>query len=239
MLLSEQTTKSRKPTYLVVMSLIVHHLHSSQSERIVWLCEELGIPYTLKTYDRTPILAPPEYKALHPAGTAPIIQDGDDVTLAESAACIEYICHRHGSGRLFLPPSDPGYADFLYWFHWANGSFQPALMRAMVTDKAGLPAGHHMVKMTEGRISSALDELEARLEGREYLLGPKLTAADIIVIFSLTTMRKYYYLSLAKHPNILKYLQRISAREAYRRAMEKGDPGMELVLGAEPPRRKE
>lgn len=94
--------------------LTVHHLQISQSERIVWLCEELEIPYTLKLYQRAPFLAPPELKALHPMGAAPVITDGP-ITLAESPACVEYIIQKHGSGRLMLPPSHPDYADYLYW----------------------------------------------------------------------------------------------------------------------------
>ncbi|KAF7377470.1 putative glutathione S-transferase [Mycena sanguinolenta] len=103
-------------------TLTVHHLNISQSERIPWLCEELAIPYEPKTYKRAPIFAPPELKALHPSGAAPIIQDGD-LTLAESGACIEYIAHRHAGGALFLPPTHPAYAQFVCWWHWANGTF--------------------------------------------------------------------------------------------------------------------
>ncbi len=101
-----------------IMGLVVHHLHVAQSERVVWLCEELGLDYELRTYTRAAsMMAPAEYKALHRAGTAPVVQDGD-LTLAESGACIEYISHRHGGGWLFLPPAHPAYADFLYWWHW-------------------------------------------------------------------------------------------------------------------------
>jgi glutathione S-transferase len=103
--------------------LTVHHLGKSQSERIVWLCEELGIPYELRRYDRDPvtILAPAEYRALHPIGAAPVITDGD-LVLAESAAITEYIIVKHGNGRLALGPSHPGFAAYLYWFHFANGT---------------------------------------------------------------------------------------------------------------------
>ena len=103
--------------------LIVHHLGKSQSERIVWLCEELAVPYQLKRYDRDPatMLAPPDYKALHPMGAAPVITDGD-VVLAESGAIVDYIIARHGGGRLALAPAHPDYADYVYWFHFANGS---------------------------------------------------------------------------------------------------------------------
>ena len=110
--------------------LTVHHLGKSQSERIVWLCEELAIPYELKVYERDPVtrLAPPEYKALHPLGTAPIIADGD-IVLAESTAIVEYLLAKFGNGRLTAAPADANFADYLYWFHFANGSLQPALMR--------------------------------------------------------------------------------------------------------------
>src|SRR5580658_5681818 len=112
--------------------LTVHHLGKSQSERILWLCEELGIPYELKRYDRDPVtrLAPPKYKALHPLGTAPIITDGD-VVLPESGAIIEYIIGRYGDGRLSVGPEAPNFADYLFWFHFANGTMMPRQMRMM------------------------------------------------------------------------------------------------------------
>jgi glutathione S-transferase len=119
--------------------LTVHHLGKSQSERIVWLCEELGIPYELKRYERVAVtmLAPPEYKALHPLGAAPVIVDGD-VVLAESAAIIEYIAAKHGNGRLALAADHADFAAFLYWFHFANGTLQPALGRNMILGRLRL-----------------------------------------------------------------------------------------------------
>ena len=108
--------------------LTVHHLGKSQSERVVWLCEELGIPYELKRYARDPVtmLAPAEYKALHPIGTAPVITDGDFV-LAESGAIVDYIMAKYGNGRLALRPDHPDFAQFLYWFHFANGTLQAGM----------------------------------------------------------------------------------------------------------------
>src|SRR6185437_15776810 len=98
--------------------LTVHHLGVSQSDRIVWLCEELGIPYEMKKYDREPSgMAPPAYKALHPSGTAPIITDGD-LVLGESGAIIEYIIGRHGGGRLAGTADKANFADYLFWFHF-------------------------------------------------------------------------------------------------------------------------
>ncbi|PPA73967.1 glutathione S-transferase [Achromobacter spanius] len=211
--------------------LTVHHLGKSQSERIVWLCEELAIPYNLKVYDRdaNTRLAPPEYKALHPLGTAPIITDGDTV-LAESTAIVEYILARYGDGQLTVPPSDPAYADYLYWFHFANGSLQPALMRNMVLARAEVPADKPVVQFADARRQQALALVDKQLGNTHYLAGNVLTAADIVAVFSLTTMRLFYPYDLSPYPNILAYLQRIGARDAYRHAMKKGDPDMEPML---------
>jgi len=108
----------------------IHHLGHSQSERIVWLCEELGLPYELRHYVRDPVtrLSPPDLLALHPLGAAPVIEDGE-LQLAESAAIVEYLIVKHGGGRFKLGPDHPDYAAFLYWFHFANGNLQSALMR--------------------------------------------------------------------------------------------------------------
>ncbi|EJO30376.1 glutathione S-transferase family protein [Achromobacter marplatensis] len=211
--------------------LTVHHLGKSQSERIVWLCEELAIPYELKVYDRDPVtrLAPPEYKALHPLGTAPIITDGDTV-LAESTAIVEYLLAKFGNGRLTAAPADANFADYLYWFHFANGSLQPALMRCMVLARAEVPADKPVVQFADARRKQALSLIDTRLGANDYLAGNALTAADIIAVFSLTTMRLFYPFDLSPYPNILAYLQRIGARDAYRRAMKQGDPDMAPML---------
>jgi glutathione S-transferase len=109
--------------------LIVRHLSRAQSERVVWLCEELGLPYELVRYerDRETILAPAEFKALHPMGAAPLLED-DGVLLAESGAIVEYILAKYGSGRLSVGPDEPEFADYLHWFHFANGTLQLAIV---------------------------------------------------------------------------------------------------------------
>src|ERR1044072_630618 len=109
--------------------LTVHHLGISQSERIVWLCEEPGIPYEMIRYERDPQtrLAPANYKALHPFGTAPVITDGD-LVLGESGAIIDYIVAKYGAGRLSVAPTEPNFPEYLYWYHFANGSLMPAAM---------------------------------------------------------------------------------------------------------------
>lgn len=211
--------------------LIVHHLGKSQSERIVWLCEELAIPYELKVYDRDAVtrLAPVEYKALHPLGTAPIITDGD-IVLAESTAIVEYILAKYGNGSLTVPATDAAFADYLYWLHFANGSLQPSLMRCMVLSRAEVPDDKPTMQFAQARRKQALSLIDTQLGKTDYLAGQALTAADIIAVFSLTTMRIFYPFDLSPYPNILAYLQRIGARDAYRRAMKKGDPDLAPML---------
>jgi glutathione S-transferase len=211
--------------------LTIHHLGKSQSERIVWLCEELGVPYELKIYDRDPvtILSPPALRALHPLGAAPVITEGD-LVLAESAAIMDYIIAKHGGGRLALRPDHPDFAQYLYWFHFANGNLQPNMGRNMILNRLNLPADNPVLLSAKGRLKLVMDLIEARLAEADYFAGAEFTAADIIMVFSLTTMRYFMPLDLTPYPAILAYLQRIGAREAYRRAMEKGDPGMKLLL---------
>ncbi len=211
--------------------LTVHHLGRSQSERIVWLCEELEIPYELKIYSRdaATMLAPPEYKALHPLGAAPVVEDGG-IVLAESGAIVEYIVAKYGRGRLTLRPDDPEFAQFLYWFHFANGTLQAAMGRLMILNRLKLDGGNPMLRAMIARLDRAIDLVEARTAETEYLAGKAFTTADIMIGFSLTTMRYFQPYDLSRCPNILRYLARVSARPAYRRAMEKGDPGMALLL---------
>jgi glutathione S-transferase len=211
--------------------LTVHHLGKSQSERIVWLCEELEIPYELKRYarDAKTMLAQPDYKALHPMGTAPVITDGG-VVLAESGAVVEYIIAKYGDGRLTLRADDPDFAQFLYWFHFANGTLQAAMGRLMILTRLKLAFDNPVLLATQARVDRAFDLVDARTQRAEYLAGDQFTSADIMIGFSLTTMRYFQPYDLARCPNIVKYLARIGGRPAYRRAMEKGDPGMALLL---------
>ena len=210
--------------------LTVHHLGKSQSERIVWLCEELEIPYELKRYtrDARTMLAPPEYKALHPIGAAPVITDGD-LVLAESGAIVDYIMARYGKGRLTVGADDPAFAQFLYWFHFANGTLQAAMGRLMLLNRAKLADDNPVLAASRARVDRAFDLVDARAREADYLAGA-FTTADIMMGFSLTTMRYFQPYDIAHCPNVVKYLARIGARAAYKRAMEKGDPGMALLL---------
>ena len=211
--------------------LIVHHLGRSQSERIVWLCEELGLDYELKRYERDPLtrLAPPEYKVLHPIGTAPVITDGD-LVLGESGAIVEYLIQQYGGGRLARPNDHPEFAGYLYWLHFANGSFQALLHRTLLARRLEPSPEHRVLVDLQKRLERTLDYLDRRLAEVDYLAGNELTAADIMIVFSLTTMRSFVPYEVKAYQHIAAYLQRIGARDAYRRAMRKGDPGMTLLL---------
>ena len=211
--------------------LTVHHLGKSQSERIVWLCEELNLAYDLKVYDRDPqtMLAPAEYKALHPIGAAPVITDGG-VTLAESEAIVNYIIARHGGGRLAVDSGAENFADYLYWFCFTSGTLQPAISRNMLLAWSGLEDNHPLAAAMAERTATALSLVDDRLSAADYLAGAEFTAADIMIVFTLTTMRYFSLYDLGPHAKIRAYLQRIATRPAYQTAMAKGDPGMALLL---------
>jgi glutathione S-transferase len=197
--------------------LIVHHLGRSQSDRVVWACEELQIPYELKRYEREPSgAAPPAYKALHAFGTAPTIQDGD-VVIGESGAIVEYVCRKHGKGRLTVEPEAANFAPYLYWFHFANGTFIPGVMIARVSD-------------SRLRLERAYEVVEQRLGQTEYFAGPEFTAADIMMVYPMTMARLTVQKDLSGCPNILAYLKRIGERPAFNRARQKADPGLEPNL---------
>ncbi|MDT9012007.1 glutathione S-transferase [Novosphingobium sp. APW14] len=208
--------------------LTVHHLRISQSERIVWLCEELGIDYDLKLYTRREDnrLAPDEYKALHPMGIAPVITDGD-LVLGESGAICEYIDRKYGGCRLSPGVDDPDFADHLFWFHFSNATFMTNGMMGLVAQSLGATAAPPFVA---DRVAKAWAMTEARLGEAEFFGGRNLTTADIMMGFNLTTSRAFGGMSLEAFPNIAAYLQRIGQRPAYQRAMAKAEPGMAPML---------
>lgn len=211
--------------------ITVHHLGASQSERVVWACEELGIPYVLQRYDRDPItgLAPPGYRALHPMGIAPVITDGD-LVLAESGAILQYLTARYGNGRLAVASDRPNFADYLFWFHFANGTLMPSEMSELLATMFGLPEGNPLTAIFRARSERAFALMEGRLADVPYFAGDEFTAADIMMLFPLSTMRTFTRRNLSSHPQIRAYLRRIGERPAYQRAMTKGDPGMAPML---------
>jgi glutathione S-transferase len=211
--------------------ITVHHLGISQSERIVWLCEELGLPYTLQRYDRDPQtrLAPADYRALSEMGIAPVIDDGP-LRLGESGAIIEYILGRYGNGQLAPAAADASFPDYLFWFHFANGTMMPSEMTGVIVNYLGLAPDHPMLQLMKARGDRAYAAVEQRLGEADYFAGSAFTAADIMMLFPFTTMRHFAPRDLGAYPNLRAYLARIGARPAYQRAMAKGDPGLELLL---------
>jgi glutathione S-transferase len=211
--------------------ITVHHLGVSQSERAVWLCEELAIPYQLRRYDRDPTthLAPADYKALHPMGIAPVITDGA-LVLAESGAILEYVIAKYGNGRLAVRPDQPNFADYLFWFHFANGTMMPSEMGGVISSMLGLEEGNPIMTMLKDRSERAFSLVERRLGDVPYFAGNEFTAADIMMLFPLSTMRAFAQRDLSPLPHIRAYLKRIGERPAYQRAMTRGDPGLSPML---------
>jgi glutathione S-transferase len=215
--------------------LTIHHLTTSQSERVLWLCEELGIDYKLVVHERLPDtrLAPPALRALTPMGTAPVMEDGD-VIMGESGAIVEYIIHKHGGGRLALKPEHPDYAQYLFWFHFANATLQQLMMRVLTLQRVNVPEDHAYSKAIHERLDRALRAMDARLEKNQWLAGSEFTAADVVTVFSLTTMRVFAPVEMSPYGNLLTYLQRMNSRPAYRTAMTKGDTEPPNLLNAQP-----
>ena len=209
--------------------LTVHHLGISQSERIVWLCEELGLDYAFKRYERRADnrLAPDDYKALHPMGIAPVITDGDFV-LGESGAICDYLCERYGGGRLVPGRDDPDRAAHLFWFNWSNATFMTTLMMQLVL--AGGGEGNPAAGFVGDRARRGWAMVETRLGEAPFFGGRELTTADVMMVYCLTTSRAFRGTPIDGYPNLKAYLARIGARPAYQRAMAKAEPGMAPML---------
>ncbi|UAB77716.1 glutathione S-transferase [Erythrobacter sp. SCSIO 43205] len=203
--------------------LTIHHLRISQSERIVWLCEELGIEYDLKLYNRDAEtrLAPPELKALHPMEIAPVITDGD-LVLGESGAIMDYIVGKYAPDTPLVPgPDNPNFAQHLYWYHFANATLMTNAMMGIAVNAVGAEMPPPLAK----RITNAWAHIEKSLGESEYFGGSEFSTADIMLGFSLTTARAFSDMSIQGMPNLQAYLQKIGARPAYQAAMAKAEPG--------------
>lgn len=204
--------------------ITIHHLGVSQSDRVVWLMEELGLPYTLKWYNRgEDRLAPPAYLALHPAATAPVITDGDKV-LTESAVILEHICHRHAGGRLTVGPSQPDYAEYLYWMHLNNNLLGLFFAQNVLNAGASGPAADVYAGLIRRRRENYYHYLDQRLGKVPYLAGPELTCADIMVTFNLTALPLFGGREVGDLQNVTAYVRRIEQRPAYVKAMQIAGP---------------
>jgi glutathione S-transferase len=217
--------------------ITVHHLENSRSQRVLWLLEELGLPYEVKRYDRNPktMLAPPELRAIHPLGKSPVITDGD-LTLAESGAIIEYLVDRYGAGKLAPPAGTPQRLRYSYWLHYAEGSAMPPLLLKLVftqvprAPKLGLlrPIVRRIAdgvkkSFVEPQIRLHLDYLEGELGKSTWFAGPDFSAADIQMSFPIEAASARGGLD-ATRPRLWEFLARIHERPAYGRALERGGP---------------
>jgi len=215
--------------------ITLHHLNNSRSQRILWLLEELGVPYEIKRYQRDPktMLAPPELRRVHPLGKSPVITDGE-LTVAESGAIIEYLADRYGNGKLMPPPGTPERLRCSYWLHYAEGSAMPPLLLKLVLNRVRTAPAPFFVKpiargiadkvdrtFTDPQLKLHLDYLEAELGEREWFVGDSLSAADIQLSFPLEAFAARGGLG-SNYPGLDAFLQRIHARPAYRRALERG-----------------
>jgi glutathione S-transferase len=201
----------------------VHHLNNSRSQRVLWLLEELALPFTIVPYQRDAktMLAPPTLKAIHPLGKSPVIRDGDQV-IAESGAILEYLVERHGGGRLVPARNSPGYERYRYWMHYAEGSLMTQLLLRLYLSRVGEPAAA-LLERVEGQIRMHLDFIEGQVGSEPYLAGSELTAADIQMSFPLELSATQKLLG-EQHPRLKQLLAKLHARPAYRAALEKGGP---------------
>ena len=216
--------------------LTLHHLFHSRSQRVLWLLEELGVPFEVKAYERNPetMLAPPELRAVHALGKSPVLVDGD-TTVAETGAIVEYLVDRDGAGRLRPAVGTPEFLRYRYWLHFAEGSAQPQLLLKFHINRllgaAASPADEaaarsmlaNLTAGTDTNLRNNLDFMEAELQRSPWFAGDEFSAADVIMSFPVEVSAERAGLD-ASRPRLWNYLERIHARPAYRRARERGGP---------------
>jgi len=204
--------------------ITVYHLESSRSERIVWLMEELDLPYALEVFPREPNgAAPPPYKEIHALGRAPAIRD-DETVLAESGAIVDYLVHRHANGRLALRPEDPAYARYAYWLHFAEGSLMSLLLIVLVLSRVKEASASPVSVRIRERMNQMLSFVDCEIAAGPWFAGAEFTVADVMMVFPFTTLRYFLDYDLEPYANIRAYLERIEARPAYRKAMSLAGP---------------
>ncbi|MGB5132987.1 MAG: glutathione S-transferase, partial [Steroidobacteraceae bacterium] len=213
----------------------VHHLNNSRSQRVLWLLEEIGVPYEIKRYERDAktMLAPPSLREVHPLGKSPVVVDGG-LTIAESGAVVEYLIERHGGGQLAPARGTPARLRYTYWLHYAEGSAMPPLLLKLVFDRIesgpmpffARPIARAIAKRAKSsfivpQITRHLDYLESELAKFQWFAGDEFSAADIQMSFPLEVAVKRAGLGPSR-PRLADFLARIHARPAYQRALERG-----------------
>lgn len=216
--------------------VVVHHLENSRSQRVLWLLEELGVPYEVKRYerDKKTMLAPPALKAVHALGKSPVITDGE-VVVAESGNIIEYLVETHGGGKLIPPAGSAERLRYRYWLHYAEGSIMPLMVMTLIFSKLApmSPAlVRPLVKAIVGNVKARflgpqtklhLDYLEGELGKNEWFAGKDFSAADVQMSFPLEAAASRGGLD-ASRPRLAAFLKKIQARPAYQHALAKGGP---------------
>jgi glutathione S-transferase len=217
--------------------IVVHHLNNSRSQRVLWLLEELGLEYDIVRYQRDPktMLAPPSLRAIHPLGKSPVITDGD-ATVAESGAIIEYLVEKYGNGRLVPAAGTADKRRWTYFLHYAEGSAMAPLLMKLVFDRVESGPAPFFVKPIAKAIAAKvkgsyilpqierhLDYLEGELGKTEWFAGAEFSAADVQMSFPLEAAAARGGLARSR-PRLMAFLERIHARPAYQRALEKGGP---------------
>jgi len=200
----------------------VHHLNNSRSQRVLWLLEELGLPYEIVAYQRdaTTNLAPESLKRIHPLGKSPVIRDGAQV-LIESGAILEYIVRKYGKGKLAPAESSPEWPRYLQFMHYAEGSAMLPVMLKLYLSRLGEAAAPLAPRVTS-EIENHFGYLDRELGDADFFVGKELTAADVNLSFPIQAARLLH--GLDKFPNLARFLDRMHARPAYKRALERGGP---------------
>jgi glutathione S-transferase len=200
--------------------IVVHHLNNSKSQRVLWALEELELDYEIVFYKRNPGFAPPEMKQVHPLGKAPaVVIDG--VVMAESGAIVEYLVDRHGAGTLSPYRSSPYYGHYLEMMHYPEGSFSMPVVFPLFIGAFGV-RNEAFQGYAEAQIALQLDYVSSLLDGHDYLVEDRFTAADLQITFILQTARGLGFLQAQE--DLLRYVARLEDRPAYKRAIEKGGP---------------
>ena len=217
--------------------ITVHHLNNSRSQRVLWLLEELGLPYEIKKYERNAqtMLAPPELLKVHPLGKSPVITD-DGQTIAETGAIFEYLIERYGNGRLEPAAGSPERLRWRYWLHFAEGSAMPQLLLKLIFERIKVTpmpffakpiarglANRVLATMVDPNLKRQLDFMEAELGRSEWFAGDEFSAADIQMSFPIEAAAQRAGLDSGR-PKLMAYLKRIHARPAYKKALERGGP---------------
>ncbi len=200
--------------------IVVHHLNESRSQRVLWLLEELGLPYEVAHYarDATTRLAPPALKAVHPLGKSPVLE-ADGMTLIESGAIVDYLIRHHGNGRLQPAPQSRDFEVYQQWLHYAEGSAMLPLLLRLYVSRLGA-AGAPLAPRIDSELANHLGYVDRSLQGREWLVGDALSGADIQMSFVGEAARELR----ASYPNLDAWVRRFQQRPAYRRALERGGP---------------